>query len=357
MNGVARHTACKLCRDRKVRCSGEQPACETCQRAGEECVYVPACRPNKVDLVQTVETLQERLDKAEDLIRQMESQAQTNRMAQLSGTLSPRNLTPIPSIFHQSPHFTPSSNAGLASEQISFPPQWFGHNSGGPPRVLDQLPDNYFFGLQNPIEDLSSMNEAGQFRVVNSDVRSSSSSLNSVAITNTLVPSLREVRELNSASEYPLLPTSDERTSSWSERGESNIIAAELTAFTRTIFSAQSDIAGISLVLAEYLEYIRKAPKTYDHSGMLEKLESRAREVHDLARTRHYVAWKNMVATLESLPLGSRLRELEGEVCRHLAQEERFFHGNYDMKASLYEQRKPKVAQARLSRPTTSAGL
>ncbi len=61
MNGVARHTACKLCRDRKVRCSGEQPACETCQRAGEECVYVSACRPNKVDLVQTVETLQERL--------------------------------------------------------------------------------------------------------------------------------------------------------------------------------------------------------------------------------------------------------------------------------------------------------
>lgn len=157
----------------------------------------------------------------------MESQAQTNRMAQLSGTLGPSNLTPLPSILlHQSPHFTPSSNAGLASEQISPPPQWFGHNSGGPPRVLDQLPDNYFFDLQNPIEDLSSMNEAGQFRVVNSDVPSSSSSLNSVTTTNTLVPNLREVRELNSALEYPLLPTSDERTS-WSERGESNVIAAE----------------------------------------------------------------------------------------------------------------------------------
>ena len=61
MSGLARHTACKLCRDRKVRCSGEQPACKTCQRAGEECVYVSACRPKNVDLVQTVETLQERL--------------------------------------------------------------------------------------------------------------------------------------------------------------------------------------------------------------------------------------------------------------------------------------------------------
>lgn len=167
------------------------------------------------------------LDKAEGLILQMENQAQTNRMAQLSGPLSPSTLTPIPSTFHQAPQFTPSSNAGLVSEQISFSPQCFGHNSGGSPRrVPDQLPDDYFFGLHNPIEDLSSMNEAGQFQVLNSDEPSPSSFLNSDTVTNALVPSLREVRELNSASEYPTVPTSDER-STWSERGESNIIAAE----------------------------------------------------------------------------------------------------------------------------------
>lgn len=165
------------------------------------------------------------IDRAEHLIRQMESQAQTNRMAQSSGTLSPSNLGPIPSSFHQSACFTPSSNADQASGQISFSPEWFGHNSGGTPRVLDQLPDNYFFGLQNPIENLSSTNQAEQFEVVNSNA-TSTSLLNSDTITNTVVPSLREVRELNSASEYPIVPTSEE-CSSCSERGESNIIVAE----------------------------------------------------------------------------------------------------------------------------------
>lgn len=51
----------KLCRDRKVRCGGEQPECDKCRRAGEQCVYLPTQKPSKADLAQTVETLQKRL--------------------------------------------------------------------------------------------------------------------------------------------------------------------------------------------------------------------------------------------------------------------------------------------------------
>lgn len=51
----------KLCRDRKVRCGGEQPACEKCRRAGEECLYLPTQKPSKAELAQTVEALQKRL--------------------------------------------------------------------------------------------------------------------------------------------------------------------------------------------------------------------------------------------------------------------------------------------------------
>lgn len=54
-------TETKLCRDRKVRCGGDQPACEKCRRAGEECVYLAAQKPSKADLAQTVEALQKRL--------------------------------------------------------------------------------------------------------------------------------------------------------------------------------------------------------------------------------------------------------------------------------------------------------
>ena len=63
MNGVSRHVACLSCRDRKVRCNGEQPACEKCRQAGEKCIYLPASRPSKADLAQKVDTLQQRLGK------------------------------------------------------------------------------------------------------------------------------------------------------------------------------------------------------------------------------------------------------------------------------------------------------
>jgi hypothetical protein len=61
--GPLRHTACKSCRERKVRCGGEQPACAKCRAAGEECVYLPTQRPTRADLTQTVEALQKRLCK------------------------------------------------------------------------------------------------------------------------------------------------------------------------------------------------------------------------------------------------------------------------------------------------------
>ncbi len=62
--GPLRHTACKSCRERKVRCGGEQPACAKCRGAGEECVYLPTQRPTRADLNQTVEALQKRLCKS-----------------------------------------------------------------------------------------------------------------------------------------------------------------------------------------------------------------------------------------------------------------------------------------------------
>ncbi|KAK9414812.1 putative Hemerythrin-like domain-containing protein [Seiridium unicorne] len=230
MSVITRHTACKLCRDRKVRCDGEQPACEKCRRTGEQCVYLAPSRSNKVDLQTTVETLQQRLNRAEEIIRKM-----------------------------------------------------------GPPQ---------------------------------------------------------------GTRPYPSKNTSTDK-----ENEEDKIIAAELASFTKVVFTAQSEIAGISLVLAEYLEWMRKAPKTFDHSSMLQKLESRAREVHDLARTRHYIAWKEMVAALETYRLGARLRELEGGVCRSLAELDRFFHAEYDVKCTLGDQRKSKRSESGPSSSNRSSSV
>lgn len=67
MSGSSRHIACKLCRDRKVRCDGGQPRCQRCTRSGDKCVYnLPSKQQQKnVDLQQTVELLEERLSQAE----------------------------------------------------------------------------------------------------------------------------------------------------------------------------------------------------------------------------------------------------------------------------------------------------
>ena len=56
-----RHTACKMCRDKKVRCDGEQPACSKCLRSGEQCVYAPIVTPTRATLASMVKDLQERL--------------------------------------------------------------------------------------------------------------------------------------------------------------------------------------------------------------------------------------------------------------------------------------------------------
>lgn len=61
MINMGRHKACKLCRDRKVRCDGSQPACQKCRRLNENCVYSPTYKPTKADLAQTIETLKERI--------------------------------------------------------------------------------------------------------------------------------------------------------------------------------------------------------------------------------------------------------------------------------------------------------
>lgn len=61
MNRKMRHKACNLCRERKVRCDGEQPACEKCRRSGDTCVYSPVNKLTKAHLAQTIESLRDRI--------------------------------------------------------------------------------------------------------------------------------------------------------------------------------------------------------------------------------------------------------------------------------------------------------
>lgn len=139
------------------------------------------------------------------------------------------------------------------------------------------------------------------------------------------MPSLREVRIVNGSSTSTTSPPP-----SPSGRGyradDANHILAELTAFGMVVFNTQAEIAGISSVVAEYLEWMRRAaPMTNGHPGsspkpspaVLEALETRIRELNAMAGTRHLDAWRQSVNRLERIPgLGAMLNLFDNEMQR-----------------------------------------
>ncbi|KAK4240605.1 hypothetical protein C8A03DRAFT_13118 [Achaetomium macrosporum] len=374
MNGVSRHIACVSCRDRKVRCNGEQPACEKCRQAGEKCVYLPTCRPSKADLAQKVDTLQQRLGKsrvlptnmhqanvnaagdiaerAEAYIRKMENEANCSRA---TSYFSPTAMSPV-----SLPSATPVTPLPL---QIATPPTPATFAAGlfhpQPGIQFPEMPGGDF--LYTPILDPQALPGGMDGAQLESQVEDPERPLDHHArkSSSISIPSLREIRELNSA----LSSTRPRSASALGTHGSDrtgrecegcSAIMNELAAYCMAVSSAHSDIAGISLALAEYLAWMRKAAnlKTTDVTSMLETLECRAREVHDMVETRPWAALKHMVAALK--PLGrasSRLTELEHDFCRQSTEAGQFFQTEYDIRVALPNQRKPPTAELGLPVP------
>ncbi|EAQ92007.1 predicted protein [Chaetomium globosum CBS 148.51] len=336
-----------------------------CRQAGEKCVYLPTCRPNKADLAQKLDTLQQRLgrflqlqvapvgahimmmsgtnggnerdvnaagtvtEKAEAYIRKMDNEANCTKTA-------------VPSYFSPPPTMSPASTPRLPLQMPPFgtPPTPTSFTPGlyhPEPRIKwPELLGNDF--LYTPLLD-SQMQAGGMDgtqldgHVDGTDLSEHARSSSSISI-----PSLREIRELSSA-----LYTTD-RVARVCDT--CNAATAELEAYCMTAFSAHSDIAGISLALAEYLAWMRKGAnlKTDNIASMLETLEFRAREVHEIAEARPWAAWRNMVLALK--PLGraaTRLAELEEDLGRQSAEAGHFFQTEYDIRMTLADQRKSPV--------------
>nr|XP_018265326.1 uncharacterized protein I303_01690 [Kwoniella dejecticola CBS 10117]OBR87484.1 hypothetical protein I303_01690 [Kwoniella dejecticola CBS 10117] len=61
---LRRGMACKFCRRRKLRCSGERPACTSCVKYKQECEYLPPAKAQKV------QALESRVAELSDIINQ-----------------------------------------------------------------------------------------------------------------------------------------------------------------------------------------------------------------------------------------------------------------------------------------------
>ena len=155
------------------------------------------------------------------------------------------------------------------------------------------------------------------------------------------LPSLREIRELNSTPKSPPSSIFDISRPDHGEPAENNgRILLELQAFFSTIVSTQAEMAGISSAVAEYLAWVRKVPGmpgTPNCAAILDILETRVRELHEMAESRHWAAWRQ---ALEKLDVnGTDMGMFETEMQNRTAETSDYFHVGYDIRRTLQEQR------------------
>ncbi|KAI0024567.1 hypothetical protein F4780DRAFT_775514 [Xylariomycetidae sp. FL0641] len=332
MNNLSRHVACKSCRERKVRCDGAQPTCEKCRRSGDTCIYVPTHKPTKADLAQTIESLQQRLGKAE---------------AYIMNTSPSKKSTP------ERQMGTPNS---VGMDYMEYSP--FGiHMPSTTPAVEPFMPTTFGsmpFTNTLPLPSPESL-DSEFMRYLPSPEGTPGTSSTPCSwegmFDPLLMPNMGEIsaptsmssRSTPSLSSSPPVGT---RASTNTSKGEdANKILAELTAFAMAVFQTQAEMAGISAVVAEYLALVRsnQLPSDNQHK-QLEVLERRVRELHGIASSRHREAWRNSLRMLENVPgAAAMLRLFDNEMTRRSQETAEFFRGGrYDVEMPLAEQKSKK---------------
>ncbi|RKU46351.1 hypothetical protein DL546_001644 [Coniochaeta pulveracea] len=127
-------------------------------------------------------------------------------------------------------------------------------------------------------------------------------------------------------------------------------MATVLAEFSSSVFHSQAEIAGMSSAVADYITWMRKVPTgiappstTLVYANMLEAIESRLREMKDIAQTKPLAAFRNMLSSLEAIgPMGpsvcESLSHLEKDFERQSAEVAHFFQTRYNACAALTEQ-------------------
>ena len=355
----SRRIACKLCRDRKVRCDGEQPSCQRCLRAGETCVYTPTSCPTKADLLQTIESLRARVGKCPFQLIRFDSGLTSLSCLDMTET----SLLRQHQMLKGSPHLTPpmpESAMSLEYADCLLDPCLPSPRSSGDPLLGPDPTDSSFFHSYVPhnprLQHVGPQSDSLPFSVdaplpppplpspTTAPTRSSTS--------HSHIPPLREIRALNSppgSSYSPPLSSLPQTAPEHDDphHQERQRMLSSFTGFATAAFSTQAEIAGIGSVVAEYLAWVRKTPGRMGRGaaadanwmGVLETLEMRVREVHDMAETRNWAAWEGMMNDMpRTEALEGVLHACEGQVHERTEKIRRFFQECYDVNSALSEQ-------------------
>lgn len=340
----------KLCRDRKVRCGGEQPACEKCRRAGEQCVYLPTQKPSKADLAHTVEVLQQRL--GEVTLHMLAAVSSTREIA--SGWIMCTNSLMLAHLKDEAEAYIirlkASSNCTTltspSANDLETPPNTITH------KQVQQVAHASSEGPENTLE--SSNNQEGLHT-------SGPGSRDPSQPMADLQPPGRE----NELSIFPLDQYMNIDSTNLDfypqdgfapQRGideETGLAILEpVTKFSSAIFRTQAETTVMASVVADYIAWLRKAPPgggipsatdSPVYLGMLDNLEIRLRELCEKSESSNSGALHELVTDLEALAppggaMAARLGSLEDDLRKEAQERAKVFRSRYNPCALLSEQ-------------------
>ncbi|KAI7777141.1 hypothetical protein LA080_003986 [Diaporthe eres] len=343
--GFSRRIACK------VRCGGEQPACEKCRQAGEECVYLPTQKPSKAELAQTVEALQRRLGEVLVHIRAARS---TNHWAAEEEFMLTNSLM-LGHVQDEAEAYIVRLKTSSNCTTLTSPSA---HNLETPNAIADNNLEKTIHVSSDAFEGLNSNSI---------DPGNTFDSSNNQQGLHTSGPGSREQSQplLNLQNLFPIdeymnidSPNLDFYTrNGFSPQGGIDeatgaAILEPVTKFSSAIFQTQAETLVMASVVADYIAWLRKAPpgggiptatESPVYLGMLDNLEIRLRELCEMSRSRSTDALKELVAALGAIapPGGSmaeRLGSLEEDLQKEAQERAEVFRSRYNPCALLSQQ-------------------
>jgi hypothetical protein len=159
--------------------------------------------------------------------------------------------------------------------------------------------------------------------------------------------------------------TTEDRASK-TNAGTNTAIATALADFSSSVLYSHAEVAGMAQAVADYIAWMRKVPAGGEtppntsliYTSMLEAIESRLREIREIAQTRPRAAVKDLVTGLEAIegPVSVAMRDglasHENEFDRRSADVVNFFKTRYNACIALSEQaRHASPAASTSSRP------
>ncbi|KAJ5958020.1 uncharacterized protein N7479_005170 [Penicillium vulpinum] len=321
-----RHKACNLCRERKVRCDGDQPACEKCRGSGDTCVYSPVSKLTKAHLAETIESLRDRIDNAETFFVKQQKSHMTPIERPVSEIQPVTAGDPRP---FSAPAPSSSSIVGSLDQYFPSPHRPYTRECLAPLREL--LDTDIFTCDPSPSLNLETWMPTKEENLLFHQSNNYHAGQ---------MPTLQEIRAINSTSSPSLSSLYQSESCGCDQAKEVGRILQELKNFSSAIFHTQAEIAGISSVIAEYLAWIRNVPrgsKTSQEAAVLSTLEARVRELHEMADQQHWAAWRRMLERLELH--GDALGVFEAEAQKRSAKIAQYYQSNYDAQKTMNEQR------------------